>query len=261
LELLAADGAALADAAELDLGVPVPSCPGWHMVDLLVHVGGVHRAQTAIVAERATAAQGIRKEMFAGVPGLLDWLEKSTLFGGASDLSAVPDGVVDWFRGGCAALVAALSAADADDVVWSWSSDQTVGHYVRMMPIETAVHRWDAQRAVTDAAPIAADLAAAGIGHTFEVMVPMRRSIRPSARGDGETYCWTATDIGRRWVVRFQDGSVVVVADEEDSSGVSVSGSASDLFLFLWGRLPVTQLDVIGPMALLNRYFDLAPQL
>jgi len=38
-----------------------------------------------------------------------------------------------------------------------------------------------------------------------------------------------------------------------------VRGTASDLLLFLWGRIPASQLEVFGDAALLNRYVELVP--
>jgi hypothetical protein len=40
---------------------------------------------------------------------------------------------------------------------------------------------------------------------------------------------------------------------------VAVRGSASDLLLFLWRRIPADRLEVYGDAALLPRYFELVP--
>jgi uncharacterized protein (TIGR03083 family) len=141
LASLRADAAALAAAARLGLTEDVPSCPGWSVADLVVHLGAVHRAQAEIVRSRAQEPQGIGREMFEGVAGLLGWLEGSTLFGKRSDLEHIPPGIVGWFEEGAALLEGVLRAADPAEPVWSWSEDHTARHYLRMMPIETAVHR------------------------------------------------------------------------------------------------------------------------
>jgi len=85
--------------------------------------------------------------MFESVPGLLPWLEHSALMGGTSDLTAIPPGLIEWFEEGAVILLDTLAAADPVESVWSWSANKRVAHYLRMMPIETAVHRWDAQLA------------------------------------------------------------------------------------------------------------------
>jgi hypothetical protein len=77
LEILHQEANALADAATGRLDVPISTCPGWFMVDLMAHTGGVHRAQAAIVRSRAREPMGITREMFESVPGLLQWLLSS----------------------------------------------------------------------------------------------------------------------------------------------------------------------------------------
>ena len=44
---------------------------------------------------------------------------------------------------------------------------------------------------------------------------------------------------------------------EHAKGDVAVRGTASDLLLFLWGRLPGKNLEVLGDASLLGRYFEL----
>jgi uncharacterized protein (TIGR03083 family) len=260
LNMLQQDATALADAAIGRLDVPIPTCPGWFMVDLVVHVGGVHRAQAAIVRTRSKEPLGIAREMFDSVPGLLEWLESSTLFGGHSNLVSIPAGLDEWFRAGAEELSSALANADPTDTVWSWSLDQTVAHYLRLMPIETAVHRWDAQVPTGHPDPIQTDLATDGVSHTFEVMAPYRRQLIDSPPGTGESYLCIATDSGSTWQVTFEEGELKVIENPpKPSAAIEIGGSASELFLFLWGRRPVGGLQVAGDYELLSRYFQLVP--
>jgi uncharacterized protein (TIGR03083 family) len=257
LAVLRSDARDLAAAARVGLAQPVPSCPGWSMADLVVHVGGVHRAQANIVATRAQEPIGIKREMFEGVPGLLPWLESSALMGGTSDLEAIPAGLVEWFEEGAGILLDVLAAADADEPVWSWSGNNRVAHYLRMMPIETAVHRWDAQLAQGRPAPIDRALALDGIAHTFEVMMPFRRARAEALPSEGESYRFVQTDGSGEWTVRFEEEPSVNPGCREAT--VTVKGTASDLFLFLWHRLDTGDLHVEGQLDLLPRYFELVP--
>lgn len=252
--------AALAAAARLGLRVPVPSCPGWVVADLVVHTGGVHRAQAEIVRTRAQEPLSITREMFTSVSGLLEWLERSTLMGGQTDLDAIPEGLVAWFEDGAQRLESVLWEADPDETVWNWSGDHRVAHYLRMLPIETAVHRWDAQLAQGRPEPIARELAREGIGQTFEVMAPFRRRLAEAPPGQGEVYQFRQTDGDGAWRLRFY-GDAVDVENGHGDADVSVAASASDLFLFLWHRIPATDLHVGGDGALLARYFELVPPL
>lgn len=260
LALLRADSQALASAARLGLTTAVPSCPGWSMADLIVHTGGVHRAQAHIVATRAQEPTGLKREMFDSVPGLLPWLESSTLMGGESNLAAIPPGLVDWFEEGAATLTGVLEAAYPGEPVWSWSENKRVAHYLRMMPIETAVHRWDAQCANRRPEPIERTLAIDGIDHTFEVMMPFRRAHGNALAGQGESYHFRRTDGPGDWILRF-DGEATIVRNGDGETDVSVAGTASDLFLFLWKRLRPEDLEVEGDARLLARYFELVPPL
>ena len=119
--------------------------------------------------------------------------------------------------------------------------DHSVGFWERMQAIEAAVHRWDAQNAVGAAQPLDAALAADAIGQTFEVMAQMRRAM--------------AT-----WAVAF-DGDAVLLGPPDGQYDIKISGTASDLALFLWQRPVTSELDVQGDSSLLDRYFALVPPL
>lgn len=51
VELIKLDSAALADAADIDLRVRIPTCPDWDMAALVRHILQVHRSWRLIVAE------------------------------------------------------------------------------------------------------------------------------------------------------------------------------------------------------------------
>lgn len=74
----------------------------------------------------------------------------------------------------------------------------------------------------------------------------------------GETYHFHRTDGPGEWLVRFMPEGPVVTR-EHAKGDVAVRGIASDLFLFLWRRLPADRLEVFGDADLLSRYFELAP--
>jgi uncharacterized protein (TIGR03083 family) len=258
LGFLQADSDALATAARWGLTAAVPSCPNWSVADLVVHTGGVHRTQANIIATRAQEPIEPDWHMFQSVPGLLQWLGNSVLTGGTSDLSAVPRGLVDWFEEGASILIETLAGADPDEPVWSWSANKRVAHYLRMMPIETAVHRWDAQLAHGRNEPIDRALAVDGIDHTFDVMMPFRRAQANTPLGGGESYRFLQTDGPGVWTVRFV-GEPKVARDDKGSVDVTLAGTASDLFLFLWQRRARSDSAVEGDGDLLMHYFELVP--
>jgi uncharacterized protein (TIGR03083 family) len=168
--------------------------------------------------------------------------------------------LLGWFHAGAADLQELFRAADPGEQVWTWSADHSVGFWQRMQAIEAAVHRWDAENAVSAPEPLDATLAADAIGQTFEVIAPMRRAVAKAPAGHGERFLFQRTDGPGTWTVQF-DGEAVLLGTPDAHYGIKISGTASDLALFLWQRAVTDKLDVQGDTSLLSRYFALVPPL
>lgn len=123
-------------------------------------------------------------------------------------------------------LLSALDDAPDDAEVWSWAPQHDVAFVRRRMAQETAVHRWDAEAATGTPAPIDADLAEDGIAEflTFFVDVQEQPGISLEVAESGRRY-----DLG---------------------AGATMRGSASDLLLVLWRRVPPVGVEVDDPAAL-----------
>lgn len=235
----------------------VPCCPGWTVTDLVLHLGAVHRHAAKIVAngEREQVPISPDNLGWLGLPHpYLHWVmtEKSP-----TD-QPVPPAVLAWFEEGAERVERVIYGADPDEPAWSWSPDKRVAHYQRMLAIETAVHRHDAQEAYGQPGPIDAAFARDGIDHTFDVMLPARREWTTPRPGAGESYHFHQTDGDGEWTVRFEGDGATVARGHQDAD-VTLAGTASDLFLYLWGRLPARELAVSGDAALLDRYAELVP--
>jgi len=116
----------------------VPSCSGWRVTDLVLHLGTVHRAVARVIGERLQELPPTGDLVWLEVPGeCASWLPPAGVPAGA----ALPAALVGWFAAGAAALRALFAAASPDEAVWSWSADHTVGFWQRMQAIEAAVHR------------------------------------------------------------------------------------------------------------------------
>src|SRR5215470_5039045 len=215
--------AAFETAARAALGAQpapaIPSCPGWRVTNLVLHLGTVHRYVARVIAERLPEPPPEEEDLaWLAAPGeCAGWLP---LGAGPGD-AALPVALVDWFAAGAADLRAQFQAAGPDETVWTWSADHTVGFWQRMQAIEAAVHRWDAQAA----------LAADAVGQTFEIMAPMRRTLIQAPQGQGERFGFRRTDGNDYWAIRC-DGPAVVPHD--GPCDVELYGTASDLMLFLW---------------------------
>ena len=149
------------------------------------------------------------------------------------------DGVLDWYRATLAEVVADLrSIDDPDRPVYVLAPDnQRAGFWPRRMAHETTVHRVDAEQAVgRPVAPITTRRWPS-TGSTRCSPCPCRPQPRSSRPGDGRTVHLHATDAEGEWIIRFEPGHVVVEAGHAKGDA-AVRGPASDLLLWLWGRLP-----------------------
>jgi uncharacterized protein (TIGR03083 family) len=247
LAALQRDAQAFVGTARRGMDPDVPGCPGWTVHDLVIHLGDVYTFWTLIVESRARDAGPIRERLAP---------ERENR--NNDPAFQQPDYVLEWFRECAGKLEKTLAAADPDEPVFTWwPPDQHAGWVQRRMALETAVHRWDIEQAHGIEQPIEQELARDGVDEALDVHLPDRVS-DTDTRGNGETFHFHQTDGDGEWAVRFgSDG--VTVTREHVKADVAVRGSASDLLLFQWGRIGADRLEVIGDIAVLDRYFELAP--
>jgi uncharacterized protein (TIGR03083 family) len=223
--IVAGAGAALGEAALADLAAPIPAAPGWDTAELLRHVGLV-QSRARVVLETAT-------------------LERPTVENGM--LAAPPlEGLVEWYFGGLASLVAAIgSVDDPDRPAYSFSADHRhLRFWPRRMGHETTIHRVDAEQAAGRAVgPIDPSVAVDGIDELFSVFLPALGAGR--SPGDGRTVHLHATDAEGEWLIRFAEGDLTVEIGHAKGDA-AVRGPAGDLQLWLWGRRPLDALEVFG---------------
>jgi uncharacterized protein (TIGR03083 family) len=214
---LEAEATAMAAAAERGLDRAVPPCPGWDVADLVGHMGSIHRfAATAVTS-------GVIQRPGKPAPPV------------------DPSALVPWLRGGAGALAAALRGADPGAEVWTWTGPAVPAWWARRQALETAVHRVDAQLAHGAADALDAALAVAGMEETFEVW-PREYG---GTGGPEATVHLHATDVSAEWLVRL--GPAGMTATPEHAKGdAALRGSASDLYLWLWNRVPLERLEVFG---------------
>ena len=233
VDAIRSNGAELADAARrAGIDAPVPSCPEWSVADLVGHVGRLHRGVASVIVDRASE-RGER------------WIANEP---------PPPAERIDWFAAGVPMLADALSGAGPDVELWSWTDDKTSGFWARRQANETAVHRFDAQLAADAAQPIERALAVDGVDEFF-ALIPFWQSA-DRVRGNGETLHFHATDGDGEWLVRLGTDRLVVTR-EHAKGDVAARGTASDLLLFLYGRVAVEALDVFGDASLLARWREL----
>jgi hypothetical protein len=140
-----------------------------------------------------------------------------------------------------------LEATPDDVAVWTWALDESgrnVGFVRRHQVQEAAVHRWDIENAATgQPRPIEPDVASDGVDEVLAVTLPW--DVRPDQPLSGSVHIH-CTDIAGEWFVH-PDGRVEPIHAKGD---VALRGTASDLLLGLYTRVPLDTLDVIGDASL-----------
>jgi uncharacterized protein (TIGR03083 family) len=226
LAMVRLEGGRLAAAAEGAPGVPVPSCPGWDMRQLLAHVEAIHRWVTGILREKATERPA-RTELAAEVA--------------FADLAAAYDAALS-------ALVAALAATDPDEPVWNWRTGVApAAFWFRRMAQETAVHRWDAEAAAGRATPFDVSLAADGIDEFLSIAEHLVAA--HPVEGLVGSLALVAPDAGASWHLELAPGRVT--RHPPVPSATTVEAPASDLYLWLLHRIPsdAATVTVLGDPA------------
>lgn len=247
LAAIRADGPALHTACEEvattpdGLATAVPSCPGWTMLDLIHHLGTQYRR--------------VRSHMSRGVTSRPDEDEGS---GGAA-VEELPTGraAIQWWADELQELLTLLEAVDPHLPAWNWApQSKQAGFWHRRMAHETAVHRWDAQTAAGQVEPIEAKLAADGVAEVLDTLLPAGRRRGPTDLTG--VVRLAASDVSNEWFVRLRGEGVALLdtdtwLDHDDHHARAFArGTASDLLLALFGRVPFTVLEISGEVGLLE---------
>ncbi|GIG63036.1 hypothetical protein Lfu02_74080 [Longispora fulva] len=218
-------------AAAVDPHAPVPTCPTWTTGYLLGHVGGSHRWATRIVQERA----------------------QSFLRPGDVPVPREPATVAAWLADGGTELLAVLRATDPDTAVWTWGGGtRDASWWARRQLHETTVHRADAESAL-DSAWLVEDAVAVDGVEEFLDNLPFTRIWAPHVdelRGTGETLLLAGPEVS--WLITLAPDGWRWERTGAAAATVTVRGSATDLYLFLWGRRPAADLAIEGDSALLD---------
>ncbi|WP_434599630.1 maleylpyruvate isomerase family mycothiol-dependent enzyme [Streptomyces sp. A5-4] len=228
-----------------NLATPVPSCPGWTLLDLVRHTGSVQRWFSVLLRQRVRTPPRSREVELR--------------------LPAHEDGYADWLTASSAEAAAAFAETDPGAPMWAWGADQHARFWMRRMLFETLVHRVDGQLALGHRPVIDPGLAVDGIDE-FLVNLPFAASFAPGIaylRGDGETIRFRCTDRDGGWLVRLRSDDFVIERLTEAGAGkdaavdAAVNGASADLLLLLYGRLDRASdaFETSGDDDLLLRWF------
>ncbi|MGC0334311.1 uncharacterized protein (TIGR03083 family) [Streptomyces sp. SAI-170] len=223
--------AAVASAPGLD--VQVPTCPDWTLFDLVQHLGQVHRHWAANVAAGPADAP-------AAAPS-------------SQDALATPrerEALLAWSAESTGLLLSALREAGPDRGCWTWwgasQSPQTSGAVARHQVQEATVHTYDAQVTVGAPQPLPGEAALDGVDEflTMCCATPSAWPHQPAAvefhAGEGSSWRLTLDADGAR------STRLTTPSADGDEAGSSVHGTAAELVLFLYDRIPADSLKFDG---------------
>ncbi len=235
LELLAADGERLAAVAVDHLDLPVPTCPGWDVAEVVRHTGSVYHHKIACVRLGRDPDEG-------------DWQQTP------------PEGrdLVSWYREALAALLDLLRSRDPGSPAYTWyPPEQDVAFWQRRMAHEAAVHRVDAESATGQVTAVEDDLAVDGIDEVLDLFL---RFDFASNDVEAEPDLDISRHAGRSVLVRTGSHAwhIAVASGEPEQivlqrgpgpGQATVSAEPSELLLWLWGRRPDAAVTVTGDPA------------
>lgn len=245
--------AAVASAPSLD--VRVPTCPEWTLRDLVQHLGGVHRRWAANVA--AGPADAPAQTAFEGAP-------------------AVPrerEALLAWSAESTEQLLGALREAGPDRGCWTWwagsQSPQTSGAVARHQVQEATVHTYDAQITLGAPQPLPEEAALDGVE---EFLTTCCATTSPWPH-EPAAVAYHATE-GRSWRLSLSaDGAratripspgtaAPATAAGEDPYAVDASlrGTADELVLVLYARIPVDALEADGDRRIFDQLLEWEPK-
>jgi uncharacterized protein (TIGR03083 family) len=190
----------------------VPGCPDWHLPDLVRHLGEVQHFWAWVVRSRAT--------------------DPSTY---VEPRRHPDDELLGWVAAQHAELESALAGADPAERVWTWSPQQDVAFVLRRQVHEAVVHTADVEQVLGDVRPIPARVGLDGLDEWLEVIVPAALPDGPPETAHPVVFHAVDADARR-----------TLFAGSRPFPIAALTGTAGDLLLAVWRRLPLEVLTVDG---------------
>jgi uncharacterized protein (TIGR03083 family) len=241
VSIISDESARILGSYELDRRAAVPWSDRWTIATVARHVAATHHVVADVICGRPDADFG--------------------LFG---DLQTPPKDspeFVDWSRSGTASLLEQLSSVPDNDECWSWfEPGRRVGWWTRRMALEAVVHRSDTDAAQGKEFSVASDVAADGIDEFIDVFVAASRSANDAPAGP--TMSFECSDRSERWWLDLSGKGQRTVSREPRDASVRIRGTAEQLLLVVWGRVPASGaagVKVSGDIRELDRWSELIP--
>ena len=235
-------------AAAPSLEVQVPTCPEWTLLDLVQHLGAVHRVWAATVAA-----------------GPADEPPAETESERAQAAPRESEGLLAWSAESTERLLSALRESGPDRGCWTWwagsQSPQTSGAVARHQLVEVTVHTYDAQITVGAPQSLPEEVALDAVDEFLCTCCsgtgawPHEPTAVDYHAIEGSSWRLSLSADGSRTTRLPTLGTRPAIASGEqlDAAGASLRGTAGDLVLALYDRIPVDALELEGD----RRIFDL----
>jgi uncharacterized protein (TIGR03083 family) len=236
--------AAVAAAPSLD--VQVPTCPEWTLFDLVQHLGeGRHRWAATVAAGPADEPPAV-------------------------SAPAVPrerEALLAWYADAMRELLGALREAGPDRGCWTWwgpsQSPQTSGAVARHQLQQLAVHAYDAQVTVGVPQPLPEDVALDGVDEFLTTCCattaawPHKPAVVDYHAAEGQSWRVRLSADGAR-VARLPLGAAA--GETPEAADVTAWGTADQLVMFFYGRIPTESLRVEGDRSIFDQLFAWEPE-
>jgi uncharacterized protein (TIGR03083 family) len=197
--------------AGADWTAPVPTCPGWTLLQLIRHLGRGHRWAAQIIREQRDSPLDPRE-----VPG--------------GKPPADEAGALNWLNESGRLVVDAVAAVGAQTPVWTFLGPRPAGWWIRRRLHEATVHRADAAIALGAGYELAPELAADGITEWVEIVVAEAGNGRELPMDSGNSLHLHATDVDAKWSIR-SDGTALSWNHSHPRATAAARGRAQDLLL------------------------------
>ena len=214
-------GRSLVDSAEKDHDATVPTCPEWNNLELLNHMKMVwwfaaSQINTGNETERTVPSDEMKN----------------------SPLEQLED------------LLNSCQVNDFSSPCWSWTTNKTVGFWVRRMAHENTVHNWDTEGTLDTRSSISTLLALDGIEEKL-FMYPADTNFPDASI---HLHC---TDCEGEWMLASSSGGLEIKR-EHGKGDAAVKGRAEDILLYLWGR-GQENLECFGDEEVINTWARIGP--
>ena len=239
IDAVAAEGDRFANAAEKgQLSVDIPRCDGWDMRDLVRHLGMIHLWAAAIVE--------VGDPEFFEVSDLPDLAEQwPELAGGYPDDADL----VAWYRETLANLVRVFESAPADLECPTFLPAATpLTMWTRRQASEIAIHRYDAEIAQGIVGGFDTGFATAMLDEVLSAFAPRPRTLDIETAKVVHVH---AEDSDEHWYVTLGPDATTT-SRTGGAADLTLTGSASDLYLLLWNRTSDSTVSMSGDAELMD---------